>query len=395
MPQHKAPGDAFLTLGAAGTPFLDGFSTASAGFLIALQPELTALETGLLTSLYLAGSFLGAGLLGRAADRAGRRPVFLGVPALAAVLLLLVLFSPSVALLLFVRFAVGFLLGGDYPVGQALVTECVKPENRGRSLTVLMLAWNVGAVFAILSAAPILALDLGWQAFFALQGALAVLFLLMRKGAPESAEWQSARKAVSPKAEEKPETRAPEYWRNFLFCSGFWLCQTMPATAMMFYAPAILTAMTGESDAVTHMLILYGFFFAGALPALSKGYARRPRRMLFTTFLSMAFGWAAVSFGGTSAGGVVLAGFALYAFAYGLQTPLDFIYPNQLFPAGHRAGTVGLITAVSRIGAMGSAFLFPLMLEAFGEGVLMTAGFVLLLLGILLALWGAPRDEAP
>lgn len=66
-----------ITLLAAGTPFLDGFSTASAAFLISLVPGLSALEVALFTSLFLLGSFVGAFAVAPLGDRLGRRPVFL------------------------------------------------------------------------------------------------------------------------------------------------------------------------------------------------------------------------------------------------------------------------------------------------------------------------------
>ena len=45
---------------AAGTPFLDGYSTGSAAFLILMIPGLTAWEMGAFASLYLLTVSVGA-----------------------------------------------------------------------------------------------------------------------------------------------------------------------------------------------------------------------------------------------------------------------------------------------------------------------------------------------
>ena len=53
-----------VMLSSGAGPFLDGFSTASAAFLISLIEGITPLETAFFTSLYLAGSFIGAAIFG-------------------------------------------------------------------------------------------------------------------------------------------------------------------------------------------------------------------------------------------------------------------------------------------------------------------------------------------
>lgn len=419
MTASRLRSDVFVTLSGAGTPFLDGFSTASAAFLILLIPGLMPLETALVTSLFLAGSFAGSLVAGPVADRFGRRGLFAGAAAGVLALTLFAYFLPEVSVILAMRFLTGFLVGGDYPVSQAIVTESVSPERRTRALAVMMLAWNVGALAAVVTALPVLLSDRSWLFFWAVQAAVAGILFLMRLRVAESSEWLREREkgkadekasAASPDAssEKRPlavepsESRSEKrtekridkraYRRNLVFCAGFWLCQTVPVTVMMFYAGRIIEILTGTSGPVTHMLLLYGFFLVGAIPTLFPVVASRPRTVLLTTYVAMFAGVALVAFGGSDR--AASAGFVLFAFAYGLQAPLDFVYPNLLFPTAIRARAVGLVTALARVGATASAFAFPLLLEDFGAPALFAGGLGLLASGFVLGVLLAPRDRA-
>lgn len=386
---------------------MDGFSTASAAFLILLVPNLTALDTALMTSLYLAGSFLGSLVVGPLADRFGRRRFFLSAPLGILLLTLGAIVLPEITVILAMRLLTGFLVGGDYPVAQAVVAERVSPEHRASALTAMMYAWNAGALAAVLAAVPILAADAAWRNFWIIQAVLAALFWLMRVRIPESAAWMAAKAMVegAPKASvesdgsdgRSPVSAAPragaKNLRNFFFCAGFWLCQTIPVTVMMFYAGRIIEALTGSTGPVTHMLLLYGFFLVGALPAMLPVVSSRPRAVLLATYVAMAAGLGLVGFGsGTLGSAAASFGFVIFAFAYGLQAPIDFVYPNQLFPTEVRARWVGLVTAAARVGATLSAFAFPWLLELFGAPALFAGGMAVLALGFLLGCLMAPPD---
>lgn len=407
MTASRLRSDVFVTLSGAGTPFLDGFSTASAAFLILLIPGLTPLETALVTSLFLAGSFAGSLVAGPVADRFGRRGLFAGAAAGVLALTLFVYVLPEVSVILAMRFLTGFLVGGDYPVSQAIVTESVSPERRARALAVMMLAWNVGALSAVVTALPVLLSDRSWLFFWTVQAAVAGILFLMRLRVAESSEWLRERDKGAKKVEDRETSSEREaltaepsesrsgkraYRRNLVFCAGFWLCQTVPVTVMMFYAGRIIEILTGTNGPVTHMLLLYGFFLVGAIPTLFPVVASRPRTVLLTTYVAMFMGLALVAFGGSDT--AASAGFVLFAFAYGLQAPLDFVYPNLLFPTAIRARAVGLVTALARVGATASAFAFPLLLEDFGAPALFAGGLGLLASGFLLGLLLAPRDRA-
>ena len=171
------------------------------------------------------------------------------------------------------------------------------------------------------------------------------------------------------------------------------LCQTIPATIMMLYSPTILHDMTGSDDAILQMLLLYGFFLAGVLPSGSPYLANRPKLVLATTFVTMALGLLGVLFFAKTSLLLTNISFILFAVSYGLQAPLDFIYPNQLFATQVRGSLVGAVTAISRIGATGAAFIFPVLEPYFELSALFGAGLFVLALGFMIAVKFAPADR--
>lgn len=385
-------------------PFLDGFSTSSAAFLISLIDGITSLEVAFFTSFYLAGSFVGAAAFGALSDHVGRRPPYVAGMAFVCVALVLGAVVPSVVCLLLMRLVLGICLGGDYPVGQAIVYEKLLPRWRNTALSVLMLAWYLGALAGVCASIPTVQGKMSWQGILYVQAALAFVALFLRVGVGESEVW---RRSVFSKA-EKPFELSPieaisrwcanvnaaiaENRKEFLFCASFWLCQTVPATIMMLYSPSILRQMTGSDDAIVQMLLLYGFFLVGVLPAGSTFFVRRPKVVLVTTFVAMAVGLLGIVCCAKSIPWLGNASFVLFAAAYGLQAPLDFIYPNQLFPTKARGSLVGAVTAVSRLGSTGAAFFFPLLEPYFDLSILFGAGFFVLALGLFIAVRFAPSD---
>ncbi len=397
-----SPGARTLTLASGATPFLDGFSTASAAFLISLIDGFSALQIAFFTSFYMFGGFLGAALIGSISDRLGRRKPYLLAMALVAVFVTLAAASPKVAVLLAMRLVTGVALGGDYPVCQAMVAEHIEEKRRAKSLTFLMLAWYFGALAAVACAWPAVSGFWNYTSILWCQAAIAVVALLARTTIPESSSWLNRQMQNDDTEKEDAPLHVllrsmrkalSTHKREFAFCTGFWLCQTIPATIMMLYSPLILQDIAGSENAFVQMVILYGCFLLGVIPSGWDVFSKRPKTVLSTTFIAMMVGLICVElFAGHSSWLTNLA-FVIFAVSYGLQSPLDFIYPNTLFHTEVRGTLVGLVTAVSRIGSAGSAFLFPLLQTKFEIHDLMLCGVAVLGLGFFIAQKWAPADK--
>ena len=394
-----------LAVSGAGTPFLDGYSTASAAFVITFLTDMPGWQIGLFTSLYFVGFSTGSIAFGALADRFGRRGLFvysmLGMTAASLLPAVQSEFLPTFAALLASRLITGFLLGGDYPVGQALVTELTPRESQSRSLTFLMYGWYVGAIFAVLLYVPFSYFGLPWQAFFWIEAAVALLLFAGRIGVPESPSWRGEKKERSIELRQRKQNEpglmqslAGSTGQNFLFCSVFWLCQTIPATVLMLYSTKILTDLIGSGNAFVQVLLLYACFFAGVLPAAWGPFVRHPKRVLVGTFIAMGAALLLIT-ALKGAGTPLITGgaFILFALAYGLQTPLDFVVPNLLFPERVRARLVGSLTTISRVGTMASAFLFPMLAEHVPVTALFAAGAFILFFGAFYSYRYAPADH--
>lgn len=328
----------------------------------------------------MTGTFAGSGLIGRLADRFGRLPFARTlVPALCPLSIAAVAFHEIGALTL-INFLLGVLVGADQPVSQALAAEKSPLEKRERVLSVLMLAWFVGALAAVGHCRLLLTLGLPESWFYAVPALVALLNILPRMRLTESEVWRSSAQ-TAPKSRGLPAVlrRRP---REFFFCCGFWICQTIPVTAVMFYSPTILASMTGSADQTLQIALINLFFLIGTLPMTMKIFRPKLGRVLAWTFAAMAAGLAGVAFSASSPG---LLGFffVLHAFAYGMQTTLDYIYPVVLFAPSLLASASGAVLAVSRVGSALSAFAFPFLLERFDAFTLLLAGAAISLAGIL------------
>ena len=134
-------------LASSGGVFSDGYGLGIIGISLSRAAPLLGLSPvwmGLLGGASLLGLFAGALLTGPAADRFGRRPIFAYNMAVLAGLSLLQGLAYSRATLLALRLAIGFLLGTDYVVSKALLTEFAPRRFRGRILGLLSVAWAGG-----------------------------------------------------------------------------------------------------------------------------------------------------------------------------------------------------------------------------------------------------------
>ena len=248
----------------AASPALDGWLTVSTGFVIATliaQGRLTLPEASLLAGSFMTGTFIGAGLIGRLADRFGRRPFARSLITLAAPLFAAPLFAPDAEFLAVIHLLLGILIGADQPVSQAVMTESGDASHTARRLSLLMFAWYAGALAAVAALPLVPGTGLDWRTFYAVPLAAVLVIAPVRAFAQETPAWLSGR-ADTPKAGFAAVLRnRPREW----LCA-FWLCQTIPVTAIMLYSPIILADVAGSADQTGRIALIYSLFMAGTLP---------------------------------------------------------------------------------------------------------------------------------
>lgn len=189
----------YTLLGLIGVGWLfDAMDTGLVSFVLptlSQQWQLTPAQSGWIVSVAFVGMALGAVASGWAADRFGRRNVFVGTMVLYSIATGLCALSPSLSVLLFCRFWVGFGLGGQLPVAVSLVSEFAPPAVRGRLIVLLESFWGLGWLAAALASWGFIP-HFGWHSAFWI-GALPIFYALwVWKKLPESVPYLLARGRV-------------------------------------------------------------------------------------------------------------------------------------------------------------------------------------------------------
>ncbi len=153
-------------------------------------PELgvtTEVLYGIVAAGTLLGSFIGSIVLGRYADRHGRRFMFQFGILWYAVFTALTAASWDVPSLFAFRALSGFGLGALLVIDPALLSEYLPPQSRGRYMVVLDLFWPFGFLLAIfLSYVFLVAYPGNWRLLFVVAAFPAFMAFLFRRMIPES-----------------------------------------------------------------------------------------------------------------------------------------------------------------------------------------------------------------
>ena len=149
------------------------------------------------STLTLAARPFGALVFGMLADRFGRRPVLMVDILLYSALEFASAFAPSLAVLLILRAAFGFAMGGEWGVGASLAMESIPPRARGFISGLLQEGYAAGYLLA--SVVFFLLFDrIGWRGMFMVGLVPALLVVLLRMGVKESPVFE-ARKPTGPR----------------------------------------------------------------------------------------------------------------------------------------------------------------------------------------------------
>src|SRR5204862_6252082 len=151
--------------------------------------NLNGTWAGLINSSALAGSLFGSLVLGRLADRIGRRTIF------QYAILWYAVFTAATALawgpwsVMTLRFLAGLGLGGMLVVDPSMLAEYLPPQRRGRLLVLLDFFWPVGLLLATgLSYLFLVQVGGGWswRWLFLAASFPAFMAFLVRRSLPES-----------------------------------------------------------------------------------------------------------------------------------------------------------------------------------------------------------------
>lgn len=156
---------------------------------IAVEFQLTGSQTALLLSLQLLGIAFGGVLFGYLGDRIGRRSVLMITIAVFGAFTLARAFAPDYSTMVIFGIIAAIGLGGEFGVGQSLVSEVVPAAKRGRWGAALYSGAGIGLAGAALVGGYLLPV-VGWRWVFAISCFPIFLAILARFTVPESEEWE-------------------------------------------------------------------------------------------------------------------------------------------------------------------------------------------------------------
>src|SRR5919199_1119897 len=384
---------AVLVTGAAWTfvameILLVGFVQA----IFAAKWNLDGTWQGLINSSALAGSLFGSLVLGRLADRIGRRTIF------QYAILWYALFTAVTALawgpwsVMTFRFFAGVGLGGMVGVDPSMPAEDLPPPRRGRMLVFLDLWWPVGLLLATGLSWVFIGHSVGgadsWRWLFLAASFPAFMTFIVRRTLPESpyylARTGRRREAAAvlseitgrPVSEDEVETPAetrPSSIRELFtrtlaradaLMIGVWVALNISYYGLFLWLPFVLN---GDKFTIDLYLLL-------ALSALSQfpGYAaaiwlveRLGRKPTLALFLLLG-GLSGYSFAAADSATVYVISLFFVGFfnlgAWGALYP----YTSELFPTRVRASAFGMLEGVGKAAAIAGPYIFGNLRDATG-----------------------------
>ncbi|MBY8977993.1 MFS transporter [Rhodobacteraceae bacterium NNCM2] len=412
---------------AAAGKFFEGMVVFMGGIalpLVAQEFEISKAQHGFVTAASLAGILVGASLLGGLADRFGRKTMFIFEMALFTAFLIAVCVSPSFIFLVVCLFGLGLALGCDYPTAHVVISETISSRMRGRQVLSAFGFQAVGALFGTAVGYLILAntesLE-AWRWMYATGIVPALIVLLLRFGIVETPHWLLSRnRAEEAKAAilrllhrhpryptdvelthtaRDPDEASGSYAELFsrknrratILTSVPWFLQDLGTYGIGIFTPAILSTTVGQKRehatsvadlvhndmisargaALIDVLLLIGVVFAIFL-ADRLGRIR----LQVAGFIGCAVGLGIAAMSsyttGTTATVMIFAGFMLFNFMTNLgPNAQTYLIAGEVFPTHIRAKGAGFAASFAKIGAVGTAFLFPILLAEIGTQALL------------------------
>ena len=401
-----------------GGMVLDGYVLGIIGPVSGRMTEdlqLTALWQGLIAAAALIGILVGSPIGGWAADKWGRKPIFMFDIGVFAVASGMQFFIDSPVWLLVVRLLMGVAIGTEYAVGWPLMAEFSPSHLRGRLMAAMGIAWYGGFMIAFLTGHLLNEYtDLSWHFILGTSTFIAVAIFLARLGMPESPRWlwsvgrkdearalalkympDDALDDVQHEDVRKGSFKmlfSKEYWRSTLFISGFWFCAVTPYFAIATFADSVLEQY-GLAGGLAGGVGLSSIALAGVMVTflLIEKVGRRaltvPPQWLCAIVLGIIGLWAGAP------AIVVLILFLVFSFFNAGYNTLTNVYPGEVLPTEIRGIGTGFAAAVSRVGAGIGTFLLPLSMQNLGPGPTMVIAAGVALVGAALSQWLAPETK--
>lgn len=428
---------------ASAGKFFEGlvvFTTGVALPLIVKEFGLSPAEKGIVSAAPLAGIMVGAVALGGLADIYGRRRMFVVEMAVFTLFLTGLTWSPSCLWLVVFLFGVGLALGCDYPTAHLVISESIASKDRGKLVLSAFAFQAIGALvgtvvgFLILSNLP----EIGaWRWMYATAIVPAILVVLGRLRISDSGHWlmSQGRKAEAEAEVARLLEREPPYpkevrladlaadeqaatarvrrtggWRELFTVRGRpatilasvpWFLQDLGTYGIGIFTPTILVRVIGHEDPAAHNIsgliardilaakgaaLLDVLLIVGILAAVLLTDRVGRIRLQIIGFIGCAAGLGLATLSLHSAEPIriilLFGGFMLFNFMTNVgPNAQTYLLAGEVFPTEIRGKGAGFAAAFAKVGAVMTAFLFPVLLADIGINFLLSVLIATSLLG--------------
>ncbi len=396
---------------------LDGFDVLAISFAapgIAAEWGISRTALGVVLTMELVGMAVGSIVLGRYADRLGRRPVILGCLVVMSVGMYLASLAGSVAQLLIVRFGTGLGIGGMLATINAMVAEYSNQRRRNFNVALMATGYPVGIIIGG-SIASLLLAHYDWRAVFTLGAVMtAALIPLVWVYMPESISYLAQRQGSAslqkintilqrmghaavdrlPAPESAArgtgwrELFAPRLLKTTLLLTLTYLTHIMTFYYILKWIPKLVVDMDYTAAAAGGVLVWANV--GGALGSVLLGVLSHRFKVRHLVMAALAGSVVMINVFGLGQNN--LTGLALVAATAGFFTNSAVVglYAlfAQSFPTHLRAGGTGFVIGTGRAGAVVGPIIAGALFDAgFGLGVVsfvMAGGSLVGLLALLL-----------
>lgn len=395
---------------------LDGFDVLSISFAspgIAAEWGIDRAALGFVLAMELVGMGLGSIVLGRVADRFGRRGAILGCLGIMTVGMFMVTTAGTIAELSVWRVVTGLGIGGMLASINAVAAECSNARRKHLSVSLATIGYPIGAVVGGTVAAQLLQ-SYDWRSVFYLGTAMtAICIPLVWLLVPESVHWL-ARKRPEGALDRintilarmghnalaiLPEVRPDEQRRSLagIFSPALILTTIAVTLAYFFHimtfyfvikwAPKIVVDMGFEAASGVGVLVWANV--GGAVGGALFGFLTLRYNVKALTIAVLLLSVAMVSVFGRSPHDLTVlslvagtVGFFTNAGVVGLYALFAHCYPTHV-----RASGIGFSIGVGRGGAMLSpviaGFLFEAGIGLPGVAMIMALGSLVAILALV------------
>lgn len=377
----------------------------------ALTYGASALEIGLLSSVYSLGQFLFAPIWGQLSDRWGRRPVLLASIFATSVAHLLLALAPTLTMLFLARAAAG-IFAANYSTAQAYVADVTEGKDRAKGMGLVGAAFGLGFVLgpamgAILAevgghvAVPLAAAGLSLLNF------VLALIRLPESLPPEARDrderfrlrWLDLRgiqEATDFPAGTSPagRRRSPVLWLLVLVFLVVFAFSAMESMLALFCEQRFGFGVTETGLLLVFIGVLMVVIQGGLIGRLTHRFGERA--LILVGIVVMTAGLALMPLAFHL--GLLLLFSALLAIGSGLYTPSIPALISRLTSAGRQGATLGVTRSPSSLARAVGPFCGGWLFENLGPEWPFWGSSLVMVLALVLGVWalaGGRRPTAP